>query len=155
MDASLPENGSLNSYAQPDHFSLENVDAAVKLLGKNWYQAKIDLRKGYRSVPISPKNFDFTGIKWKFAGDKDSTYLIDTRLCMGASKAPSIFQKITSAVCGMMRYRGYLCIVYLDDFYVCAETKEECQAAYDFLWGLLTDLGFTINIKNLYPHVDA
>ena len=70
---------------------------------------------------------------------------------MGASKIPSIFQRITSAICRMMRHRGFKCIVYLDDFYLCSETKRASQQAYDVLTALLVSLGFTINIRKSVP----
>ena len=151
MDASRPVGRSLNSYADPEHFSLETVDNAVSMLNRGWYQAKIDLKNGYRSVGISERNYECTGIKWKFGTDNHYTYLVDTRLCMGASKSPSIFQRITSAICRMMRHRGFQCIVYLDDFYLCAETEWACQQAYDVLTTLLVSLGFTINIRKSVP----
>ena len=65
MDASRPVGRSLNSYADPEHFSLETVDNAVSMLNRGWYQAKIDLKNGYRSVGISERNYECTGIKWK------------------------------------------------------------------------------------------
>ena len=46
-----------------------------------------------------------------------------------------------------MRHRGFKCIVYLDDFYLCSETKRASQQAYDVLTALLVSLGFTINIR--------
>ena len=143
----MPPNESLNSYAHPEHFSLDTVDDVTSVLGRNWFQAKIDLRRGYRSVPISPKNYTCAGLKWKFSGASDYSYLIDTRLVMGSSKAPSIFQRITSSVCRIMRSKGFICFVYLDDFYVCDKTYRLCKKAYDYLWKLLMSLGFTINEK--------
>ena len=102
-------------------------------------------------MPIAPSNFEFTGLKWRFIGDTEFTFLRDTRLCMGTSKSPWIFQKLSDAVCKIMRFNGYICIVYLDDYYVCAKSESECREAYDFLWSLLTDLGFTINVKKSIP----
>ena len=151
MDASLPERYSLNSYADPEHFKLEGVDDAIEFLGEGWYQAKIDLKKGYRSVPLAASNFEFTGLKWRFMGDTEFTFLRDTRLCMGTSKSPWIFQKLSDAVCKIVRFNGFICIVYLDDYYVCAKSESECRKAYDFLWSLLIDLGFTINEKKSIP----
>ena len=66
---------------------------------------------------------------------------------MGVSKAPSIFQRISASVCRMMRRKGYICFVYLDDYYVRAESYRLCKEAYDYLWKLLTSLGFTVNVK--------
>ena len=51
----------------------------------------------------------------------------------------------------MIRHRGFKCIVYLNDFYLCAETERACQQAYDVLTALLVSLGFTINIRKSVP----
>ena len=147
VDASLPEGEALNDYANPKKFDLDTVDQVTQVLKRGWYQAKIDLKSGYRSVPIATENYRYTGVKWKFDGASDYTYLVDTRLPMGASKSPSIFQRITSSVCRMMRKKGFFCYVYLDDFYVCDSSFSKCKRAYDYLWSLLTSLGFTINSK--------
>ena len=48
-------------------FSLETVDNAVSMLNRGWYQAKIDLKNGYRSIGISERSYECTGIKWKLA----------------------------------------------------------------------------------------
>ena len=52
----------------------------------------------YRSVGIRPSQYHMTVVKWKFEGDKDVTYLVDTRLMMGASKSPSVFHRLPLAV---------------------------------------------------------
>jgi len=151
-DASRPRGASLNSYMTVNSFSFDTVDTALDMVGKDYYQCKIDLRHGYRSVPIHPDDYQHCGAKWSFNGSAKPTYIMDTRLCFGASKAPEIFQKITSSVVRMMKRRGYTsCFVYLDDFYICSPSQEGARAAYDCLWKLLTDLGFTINRTKSVP----
>ena len=41
------------------------------------------------------------------------------------------------------------CIVYIDDFYITAETYDSCKVAMDLLINLLLKLGFTINHKKV------
>ena len=114
--------------------------------------AKIDLRHAYRSVPIHPDNYKATGCKWQFLGDHSYTYFYDTRLPFGAKSSPEIFHRITQSVRRMMARRGFPnIIVYLDDFLVIGATREECQLAYDTLFQLLIDLGFTLSEHNLVP----
>ena len=113
--------------------------------------AKVDLRWGYRSVPIHKDNYEATGVKWKFENDENFTYFYDTRLPFGARKRPSIFQRITQSVGRIMKSYGYTCIVYLDDFLVIEHSKERCQAGMSKLVELLINLGFTINWKKLDP----
>ena len=76
---------------------------AVKHLKTGSYMAKVDLRWGYRSVPIHKDNYEATGLKWKFENDENFTYFYDTRLPFGARKSPSIFQRITQSVGRIMK----------------------------------------------------
>ena len=46
---------------------------------------------------------------------------------------------------GMMERRAFTVLAYLDDFLIIADTKVECQHAYEELIRLLGDLGFQIN----------
>ena len=151
-DASRPTGSSLNSYMSLESFKFDTVDTAISLLSKDFYQCKLDLRHGYRSVPIHPDDYPLCGLKWYFDGSAHPTYLMDTRLCFGAAKAPQIFQRLTSVITRMMRRRGYsACICYLDDFYMCAASYEDAMAAYECLQELLTSLGFRINRDKSVP----
>ena len=151
-DCSMPHGLGVNSYIDIEKQSFQTLDDACRLIGKDFFIAKIDLRYPYRSVPVHPANRDALGLKWKFTGDKHYTYLKDTRLPFGARSAPGIFHRLTQSVRRMMQRRGYpLIIVYLDDFLVIGRTQHECQAAFDTLRSLLVSLGFTISPSKLVP----
>ena len=68
---------------------------------------------------------------------------------LGYLWAPSVVQKfyrLTQSVRHMMKRSGLkTIIVYLDDFLVIGETKEECQKAFSTLLQLLQYLGFQIS----------
>ena len=68
------------------HFRTE--DDAIKMLTPGYYMADIDLHHSYRSVPIHPSNVLATGLKRKFVGEQEFTYLDDTRLPFGAKCSP-------------------------------------------------------------------
>ena len=60
--------------------------------------------------------------------------------------APGIFHGITLAVKHIMIRQGYgLILVYLNDFLINGNSKDECQAAYDCLGALLLDLGYELS----------
>ena len=68
-DCSMPEGLGVNSYVPfLDKLHFQTIDDAIKLVDKEYYLAKIDLRHAYRSVPIHPSNFQATGLKWTFWG---------------------------------------------------------------------------------------
>ena len=148
-DCSLPEQGSLNSYATKDPCVYQTVSDAVSCIKPSWYMAKVDLQSAYRSVGIRPDEYCLTGIKWMFNNSDSYTYLLDRKLPFGARKSPPVFNRITQSVCRMMKRRGYTCVVLLDDFFVAAETFQECAEALRVLISLLRRLGFRINWKKV------
>ena len=79
-DFSMPEGHELNSYTNDvNHFQFQSLDYAIRLLKSGYYMSKIDLHHAYRSVPIHPKNYQGSGLKWKFKGNKaEFTFLVDT-----------------------------------------------------------------------------
>ena len=85
-DCSQPQGKGLNAYVDIDKFSFQSLDDAIKLLGPNYFMAKIDLHHAYRSIPIHRSNFQATGLKWKFKGSRKLTYFVDTRLPFGGRR---------------------------------------------------------------------
>ncbi|XP_066928816.1 uncharacterized protein [Clytia hemisphaerica] len=149
-DCSMPHGLGVNSYIDIEKQSFQTLDDACRLIGENFFIAKIDLRQAYISVPVHPANHAALGLKWNFSGDEHYTYLKDPRLPFGARSAPGIFHCLTQSVRRMMQRRGFpLIIVYLDDFLVIGRTRQECQAAFDTLHSLLISLGFTISPSKL------
>ena len=65
-------------------------------------------------------------------------------------------QRLTQAVRRMMERRGFkTIIVYLDDFLIIGETKEECQQVFTTLLQLLLDLGFQISWRKVIGPTEA
>ena len=145
-DCSMPPSLGVNNYIAIEKQTFQTLDDAVKLIDKDSFIAKVDLRRAYRSVPVHPSNHDALGLKWKFQGDKHFTYLVDTRLPFGGRSAPGIFHRLTQSVKRMMFRRGFKgVVVYLDDFLIVGKTLKECQEAFKALCDLLVELGFTIS----------
>ena len=145
-DASRPHNQGLNSYAV-DNCSVkyQTIKDAINMLHPGDYMCKVDLKSAYRSTGINPSQYHMSGIKWQFEGDDHDTYLVDTRLMMGSRKAPMIFHRLSQAVRRFIETRGYRLIVYLDDFFLVADTFEACLEGQHVLIRLLRELGFAIS----------
>ena len=144
-DCSRPIGSSVNDYCSADwQQKFSTVDDAAKSMTEGCYFAKVDLKSAYRSVNISERSQQVTGLKWDFNGK--TVYLRDTRLCFGARLSPGIFHRLTQAVKRMMSRRGFdLIIVYLDDFLIISKNKEQCALALRVLIQLLRKLGFAIH----------
>ena len=144
-DCSRPDGLAVNDYCTSDwKQKFAKVDDAAKLVTPGCFMAKVDLKQAYRSVPISKHSQQVTGLKWQFGNN--IVYLQDTRLCFGSKLAPGIFHRLTQAVKRMLKRRGLKAtVVYLDDFFIKAETFADCIFALNTLVFLLRKLGFQIN----------
>ena len=131
-DLSQP-NGGINKWASNCSVKYSSVDTATRLLPVNGWMAKCDLRHAYRSVALSPLCYELTGLRWKFSGCSEFTYIRDARLPFGSSMSCNIFQQLTDAVCRVLARMGFCVVSYLDDFIIMEETKTKCWLAYDAL----------------------
>jgi hypothetical protein len=145
-DGSRPIGEAMNNYAIHHSVHYQSVDEAYTLAKPDTFLCKIDLRWAYRSVPISPKDYCLTGVKWTFEGDSSPTYLFDVRIPFGSSRGPNIFHRLSQAVRRMMARRGYAnMVVYLDDFLCVQSSYAKCCEAQQVLISLLIRLGFQIS----------
>lgn len=144
-DCSRPGGLAVNDYCTSDwKQKFARVDDAARLVTPGCFMAKVDLKQAYRSVPISQHSQRVAGLKWQL--DSNTVYLKDTRLCFGSKLAPGIFHRLTQAVKRMLKRRGLKAtVVYLDDFFIKAETFADCVYALNTLIFLLRKLGFQIN----------
>ena len=144
-DCSRPLGSAVNDFAGSfDKQKFQSVDDACKLVTKNCYMAKVDLKSAYRSVKISEKSQEVTGLRWTFPDGCEYTF-VDKKLPFGSKLAPGIFHRLSQAVRRMMSRRGFTIVAYLDDFFICEKTKQRCAEALRILIALLRKLGFCIS----------
>lgn len=66
------------------------------------------------------------------------------------AKSPQIFQRLSSAVCRILKSKyGFTIIAYLDDFLVFGKTFDICLKALQALMSVLRLLGFSINYSKV------
>ena len=121
------------------------IDNAVTLIKKGSFLAKVDLKSAYRSVPIHPDSYNYTGLQWDFTGSCTTTYLYDCRLPFGASRSCRVFQAITSAIVRIMARMNFMCLAYIDDFLVIGDDFDACKLALCCLVDLIPKLGLEVN----------
>ena len=144
-DCSRPVGEAVNDYCTTDwQQKFSRVDDAAEVMTEGCYFAKVDLRSAYRSVSLSTRSQEVTGLAWEINGK--TVFLKDTRLPFGARRSVGIFHRLTQAVRRMMARKGYdLTIVYLDDFLIISKCKYVCAEALRVLIQLLRKLGFMIH----------
>ena len=149
-DAKQPIGAALNDFAINDPFRYQSIQDVVDIIKPGDWLGKLDLQSAYRSVGIKRSNYQYTGLKWRFTGDKKDTYMIDTRLPFGSSRSPGIFNSLSQGVLAIMRKKGYFnIVVYLDDYIFVCSSYEECQRTMLALMRVLRELGFSINYNKV------
>ena len=66
-------------------------------------------------------------------------------LANGVKFGPLVFTKVCKPILGHCRQLGIKILMYIDDIFVTASTKEECENHRDYVVGLLLNCGFLIN----------
>ena len=106
-DGSKPIGRGLNDYVSTKmDIRYQSIQSASDLITHGCYLGKLDLKSAYRSVSIHPSQFQCTGLKWKFKGHSEYTYMYDNRLPFGAKLSVGIFHRLTQAVRRMLLKRG-------------------------------------------------
>lgn len=82
----------LNKFIESDHFKMEDIRTAIKLVSQDFFMCSIDLKESYFLVAIAPEHrkylrFEFERVLYQF-----------TALPYGLSTAPSVFTKLMKPV---------------------------------------------------------
>lgn len=99
----------------------------------------IDLKDAYFHIPIHPQHrlrFAFQGKIYEFKV-----------LPFGLSLAPRIFTKYVEAAITPLRQQGIRILAYLDDWLICARSKEMADLHTRAVLMHLNALGFVVNQK--------
>lgn len=120
---------------------MEDLITATRLISPKCFMASIDLEDSYLLVSLHVSyrkyfRFSFQGEIFEF-----------TALLFGLSSAPYIFTKTMKPVVATLRERGFLSVIYLDDFLLFGDTFQDCTANVEETLHLLDTLGFVINPK--------
>lgn len=132
---------NLNNYVDTQHFKLEDIRTACKLMSPHCYMAKIDLRDAYFSLPLHPDSKKF--LRFKF---QDKLYEFNC-IPFGLCTAPFLFTKLMKPVCTYLRTRNIILTSYLDDIIFFNSSKHQCSKNVELACKLLQDLGFVVNYE--------
>ena len=145
-DCSRPPGCAVNDHAHiTSRISYQTIKHATQLISQGDYLSKIDLKDAYRSVLINPNHYPCTGLKWKFKGDSEYTYMCDTRLPFGARLSVECFHRLSLALQRILLKKGIKTVVYLDDILIVSETKEKCASDMSIAIATIRSLGFGIS----------
>lgn len=130
---------NLNKFVKTDHFKLEDLRTAIKMVTHNCQMATIDLKDAYFLIKIHKESRKY--LRFFFEG-KIFEFKV---LPFGLSTAPYVFSKICKPIAKLLRSAGFLSTVYLDDWLLFGYFRSECLTNIDLTKRLLVSLGFIIN----------
>lgn len=115
----------------------------IRMLSPGSFLASIDLEDAYLLLPIHPEDRKYLRFRFR------NQLFQFTVLPFGLASAPYIFTKILKPVVYSLRRRekGFLSVVYLDDFLIIAQSYDQCTANVSTPLNLLSALGFAINTR--------
>lgn len=131
----------LNRYLKKQHFKMDTLNKVLNVVKPMDWAISIDLTDAYLHIPIFLKHRKFL----RFCV-QNQCYQWKT-LCFGPTSAPRVFTKIVSVVAAYLRTRNIRLVVYLDDWLVVNQCKENLIQDREICLNLLVSLGFIINKK--------
>lgn len=130
---------SLNKGIASYKSKLEGLDLLLKIVTKDCYFIKLDLKNGYLQVSVSENSRKFLGIWWQ---GQFYRYKV---LPFGASFSPYVFNKITKTIAAYLRSIGIQCVVYLDDFVFIFYSYVDALRGGIFIQEFFKFVGLSIN----------
>lgn len=130
-----------NEAVNKKHFKMSNIQTALQFVVPHVFMTSIDLQDAYFTFPITQCHRKFLKFRW---GEQLWRF---RALPMGITCAPIIFTKLITPIFAFMRKQGVQCFPYLDDSFICSESKEHCKIGTEKLAELLISLGFKVNLQ--------
>lgn len=129
----------LNRYLKKIHFKMDTLTKVLNLVKIGDWAISLDLSDAYLHIPIFQKHRKFLRFsvqnrcyQWKV-------------LCFGPTSAPRVFTKMVSVVAAFLRTQNVRLVVYLDDWLVVNQSKNQLYQDRKKCLDLLNSLGFLIN----------
>ena len=117
---------------------LKTAEVLQAVARQSWFTS-IDLKDAYFHVPIAPHHWPY--LRFAFEG-RAYQYRV---LPFGLSLAPRIFTRCMRAALAPMQATGMQIFPYLDDWLICARTRERAEQDTTALLGHVERLGLTVN----------
>ncbi|XP_053593379.1 uncharacterized protein LOC103579263 [Microplitis demolitor] len=129
----------LNDYIETEHFKMEDLRSARHLIDRGAFMANLDLEDAYFLVRVN--NVSRKYLRFRLKGQLYQFTCLPFDLC----SSPFSFTKIMKPVVNMLRSRGLLSVVYLDDFLCIGNSYKSCKSNIQTTIKLMESLGFIIN----------
>ena len=126
-----------NLQTYKDSYPLPRIETCLDSLGGSKFFSSLDLWSGYWQAAIDPESADKTAfVTWK------GTFRFKV-LSFGLTNAPALFQRLMYVVLAELTWK--VCLVYLDDVIVMADTYERHLERLNSLMDNLQRAGLKLN----------
>ena len=132
---------NLNKFIKPNHFKMEDLKSACKILNRNDYLCTVDLKNAFLLVNLDCKSRKY--IRFIFDGKLYQFLSLPFSLCL----SPLVFTKIMRPVFAYLRIKGFRSNVYLDDCLLYGSSYEKCLKNLEFTINTLETLGLIVNYE--------
>ena len=155
IDLSHPEGASVNDGVPKNSFqgrpftytlpSAHDLASSMLLMGPSCYLWKADLQRAYRQLRSDPLDYPLMGIRHGGA-----TYL-DVCPSFGCRGSSAAQQRVSRAVCHLLRQAGHTVLAYVDDFCGVAATPGHAHAGFQAFHSLCDKLGLKLAPEKSAP----
>ena len=141
-DHSVPIGACVNDLETYVSYSWDSLERVLPFFCPRVLLARLDIEAYYRHFLIHPSQWELQG--FEFGGQ----YYVDSRLQFGVRLAPELAHRFTSAIKRLLHVNGAVAAVgVMDDFLLLHKEYKYCLVALVVAVALLSDLGFSINMK--------
>ena len=131
----------LNKFLTDVSFRMETPRSVREGIRQGDWATSLDLQDAYFHVLVHPKDRKFLRFAWN-----GRTFQFNV-LPFGLSLAPWAFTRVTRELAIIFRSRNIRINMYLDDWLILAQTKEECARHTQEVLSITQSLGFRLNWK--------
>jgi hypothetical protein len=132
---------NFNQFVPYQHFKMESLSSALKLITPGCYMASLDLENAYFSIPIHEEHRKYLRFIW---GGQLFQFCA---LPNGLACAPFAFTKITKPIMATLRNYGHISVIYIDDTLLIGEDVQSCIKNVQDSSKLFQSCGFKINTE--------
>ena len=131
---------ALNSHIPCPTFKMETSGSILRSVQKGQWLTSLDLKDAYFHIPIHRESrrylrFLHLGVVWQFKA-----------LPFGLNTAPRVFTKVTAPIAAYAHLHGISMHLYLDDWLINPESKEDSVRHTSWLLQLCARLGWVVNL---------
>ena len=127
----------LNLQTYKDSYSLPRIGTCLNSLGGSRFFSGLDLRSGYWQPAIDPESADKTAFV-----TRKGIFQVKV-LSFGLTNTPALFQRLMDLVLDGLTW--VVCLVYLDDVIVMADTFERQLERLNLMMNSLQSAGLKLN----------